>query len=223
MKVGDEVEFGSMVFSFVGPQAKAEAEVEKPRAETVSTTLPRDGAATSRVKVAKASAAAPEKEAPSEDSPAPPDSQGFAVRLGAWFIDYLAIGLLGTIVIFLGVPMKFAQIVNLFTLAAVTIVPLKLYGHSLGKMMLGLKVVRADGGPLGVGKILLREIGGKLIALTLVPVFIAGFLAAIKPVLGLSAFIVIFFALAMLYRRSGETFWDRWSGTRVVGSITEDE
>jgi uncharacterized RDD family membrane protein YckC len=218
MKVGDEVEFGSMVFSFVGPQAKAEADVEKPRAETVSTTLPRDGAATSRVKVAKVAA---EEQAASEETP-PPDSLGFGIRFGAWFIDYLAIGLLGTIVIFLGVPMKFAPIVNLLTLAAVTIVPLKLYGHSLGKMMLGLKVIGADGRPPGLGKILLREIAGKFIVLLMVPAFAGGILAAVKPVLGVFGFIVIILVMAVLYRRSGEAFWDRWAGTRVVGSLTEE-
>ncbi|HZV94351.1 MAG TPA: RDD family protein [Candidatus Nitrosocosmicus sp.] len=66
-------------------------------------------------------------------------------------------------------------------------------GQTVGRMALGIAVVRADGGPPGYRRALLRSLGNLLTALTL----------------GLAG-------LVALFNREGRDLADLFSGTRVV-------
>lgn len=221
MKVGDEIEFGSMVFNFTGPMSKTEANIEKPRAETVSTTLPRDGQATSRNKVQvpkerRGKEGTSEADAEPEASPGGVESAGFLIRLGAQFIDNIAASAVSTpVAMLLGPKTIVASVVQLVIFFAVIFIPLFLRRQTLGKMAVGLHIVQANGEPVSFGRILLRELAGKGLGM-MVPAAISGVTLAINPLVGMVVMIVLFFGMIIMYRREGEAFWDLWFKTRVV-------
>lgn len=78
LKVGDEIEFGSLIFNLVGPSGGPEANVETPRADTVSTTAAHDGASTSRMKV-------PPKKKTGDEAASSEESTGFLARIAKLF------------------------------------------------------------------------------------------------------------------------------------------
>ena len=117
---------------------------------------------------------------------------GFVSRLAAFLIDavLLAIGLRGTTWFLLATQHAlrgFAR--HQLNIAAIlfTIVPFvsaafdvafwRLYGQTPGKWLMGIKVVRADGGPMTTRTALVRFIGYLLSALP----FYAGFLWILGP------------------------------------------
>jgi uncharacterized RDD family membrane protein YckC len=75
------------------------------------------------------------------------------------------------------------------------IVPESFYGASLGKMLLGLRVVRVDGRPLGVGSIITRNV---LRFFDVLPGF------------------YLIGGLAVLITSNSQRVGDRWAGTTVV-------
>lgn len=224
MKVGDEVEFGSLVFKFNGPPNKAEANIEAPRAETVSTTQPRDGAATSRMKVpvpdrrggdAKAEPSSLRDEAVA----LPIDAKGFGIRSAAMLIDTMALLLISFIVqVTLNLELIYLQFTYLIAITLVILVPLKNSGQTLGKLILGLRVISASGGPLTLKQVLLREIIGKYLLFSLVPVAVGALLMMWQLIVGVLVFAGIYIGFAFSYKRLGEPYWDAMFGTRVIGS-----
>ncbi|OLE79731.1 MAG: hypothetical protein AUG06_07135 [Actinobacteria bacterium 13_1_20CM_2_65_11] len=75
------------------------------------------------------------------------------------------------------------------------VVPESLYGASLGKMLLGLCVVRVDGRPLGVGSIVTRNI------LRFVDVLPGAYLIG---------------GLSVLLTENSQRIGDKWAGTTIV-------
>ncbi len=75
------------------------------------------------------------------------------------------------------------------------IVPESLYGASLGKMLLGLRVVHVDGGPLGLGSIVTRNV------LRFVDVLPGFYLIG---------------GLSVLVTSNSQRVGDRWAGTTVI-------
>ena len=89
-------------------------------------------------------------------------------RLGAWLVDAVIGTLVGVVGFVIGIsisagghllvlPVAIAYIVVYFWLVSTR-------GQSPGKLALGIKIVKADGGSLGLGGALLREIIGKFIS-----------------------------------------------------------
>lgn len=107
----------------------------------------------------------------------PPQPVGLAFRLYAFLLDATLVSVLGKIV-FLAlrlddsfVPGKLvpsfdslSSIVALAILWFYNVLLVKYYGATVGKMALGLQVVKADGGPLDWFTAILRETVGKMIS-----------------------------------------------------------
>ena len=141
--------------------------------------------------------------------------QARARRLGSLVLDTIAYSILATVVnnvygvtqVTSGSPSSgtgFAQYTTVTAVAwpwlvllwlAYYIVPESLYGASLGKMALGLCVVRVDGRPLSVGAILVRNL---LRIVDALPVF------------------YLIGGLAVLVSGNSQRLGDRWAGTTVV-------
>ena len=89
-------------------------------------------------------------------------------RLGAWLVDGV-IGILAGVVggllrsalgddgqLLINVPIVFYFVVNLWLVS--------IRGQSLGKMAIGIKIVKTDGSSVGFGGAFIREIIGKLVS-----------------------------------------------------------
>jgi uncharacterized RDD family membrane protein YckC len=77
--------------------------------------------------------------------------------IGLWALDNPPRDLLGAVVILLAV-----QVLALALHVAYHVVLVGACGQTLGKMALGIMVVRRDGGPVGYGRAALRCLGGLL-------------------------------------------------------------
>ena len=141
--------------------------------------------------------------------------QARARRLGALLVDSLAYSILAAVVnnvygltqVTSGSPSGGTGFTQYTTVTAVAwpwlvllwlayyTVPESLYGASLGKMLLGLCVVRVDSRPLGVGAIVVRNL---LRIVDALPVF------------------YLIGGLAVLVTGNSQRLGDRWAGTTVV-------
>jgi uncharacterized RDD family membrane protein YckC len=126
-------------------------------------------------------------------------------RLRALLLDLIAFSIVLSIVNWIYAGTAVAAWASLCLLwMAYYIVPESLYGASLGKMLLGLCVVRVDERPLGVGSIVTRNI---LRFIDVLPAFY---------LLG---------GLVVLNTVHSQRVGDRWAGTTVVrrDDVTEPE
>ncbi len=214
LKVGDEVEFGSMVFNFAGPRSKNEANIEAPRADTVSIVEPRDGEATSRHKVPVVESA----QAPAPASAVELPSLG--VRFLAFLID-TSLSILILFALFLLIQRSSRTIFFEATIALTLVIwaPMFLRSQSLGKMAMGLKVVRNASTPMGIGRLMLREIVLKFLSFY-VSLLVFVYLFKIS-LLTLLATVLFYVAIFLLYRWQGAVFWDLVLKTRVVKDQNE--
>lgn len=104
---------------------------------------------------------------------------GFWVRLAAFFVDSIIVGLIAfpasIFLGFLGAALTAASLgaIDGSTLAYIAglslgalyhVITLKAYGATVGKMMVGLKVVADDGTPLSLNQIIVREVLGKFVS-----------------------------------------------------------
>ena len=120
----------------------------------------------------------------------PNNYAGFAVRLFAWLVDALVmaipLSILRAIQTFSGASDAIARpilfrysaldiIIYLLPVAYFTAMTLS-QGATLGKMLLKLKVVSADGEPLGFWQVLLRELVGRYLSAA---ILLIGYLMAI--------------------------------------------
>jgi uncharacterized RDD family membrane protein YckC len=107
---------------------------------------------------------------------------GFWIRFVAALIDGIALQIVFSILnlaitgSLLDMPTYLEMLMNI-TSFVYYIVLTGLYGQTLGKMALGLKVVRQDGQPLGWGTVILRELLGKIVSaiIILIGYIMAGF------------------------------------------------
>jgi uncharacterized RDD family membrane protein YckC len=155
---------------------------------------------------------------PEPEMPAPPESAGSWPRLVAYLFNSLA-----------GIPFAFllamllrprlgavAWAETFLVLCFTSYVPMVLWSQTLGKKIIGLRVVMADGSPLSLGTIAFREIlmkGGSLAILAALGFACAMMLnkeAILLPLIAGPALFVI------KWRVDGMPFWDQICGTRVV-------
>ena len=130
-----------------------------------------------------------------------PDYAGFWIRLLAWLIDAVVVGL-GMALLRFGIEV--ADVADYGALGGgawlVLVTPLYyvlstgIYGRTVGKLALGMKVVRQDGHVPGLGYALLREVIGK-------------FVSAIALFLGF---------LWIAWSRDKQGWHDVMAGTRVI-------
>jgi uncharacterized RDD family membrane protein YckC len=110
------------------------------------------------------------------------DYAGFWIRFAAALIDGLALqAVMWVIRLVAGVdllhpPFWLTLIGYAISWSYATILTVK-FGQTLGKMIVGVRVVRQDGRPLGWGQVLLRETLGKIVSalLLLIGYIMAGF------------------------------------------------
>lgn len=162
-------------------------------------------------------------EEPESENHAPPQSVGVWLRFAAYLFNSLA-----------GIPLAFllatllrprlgvvAWTETFLVLCFTSYVPMVLWSQTLGKKIIGLRVVMADGSQLGPGTIAFREVlmkGGSLAILAALGFACAILLnkeAILLPLIAGPALIMI------KWRADGMPFWDQICGTRVVR--VEDE
>lgn len=108
---------------------------------------------------------------PSIKNDASAEYAGFWIRLLAWVIDVVAVA------VAVGLLAPILGIVNVATYGALGgsawpvlasllyyVIATGLYGRTLGKLALGLKVVRREGEPPGLACAILREVVGKFVS-----------------------------------------------------------
>ena len=117
-------------------------------------------------------------------------------RLRALLLDFVAFSIVLSIVNWVYAGTLVVAWASLSLLWMVYyIVPESLYGASLGKMLLGLRVVRVDGRPLGLGSIVTRNV-----------------LRFIDVLPGL----YLIGGIAVLLTANSQRVGDKWAGTSVV-------
>jgi uncharacterized RDD family membrane protein YckC len=99
---------------------------------------------------------------------------GFGVRFGAWIIDIIMISIIGAVIrTVLSVVPQELELVFGWGLVESFLLCLWIYfwlftglnkGRTLGKMLVGIKVVKAHGEAPGLGYAALREVVGKTIS-----------------------------------------------------------
>ncbi len=93
-------------------------------------------------------------------------SAGFWLRLGAYAIDVIVIGVVGLATYFLPAPFNVLLKITL-SLAYTTVMPMAFAGQTLGKMAAGIAIIREDGQSLTYFNTFLRAIGYWFSSLTL--------------------------------------------------------
>lgn len=89
---------------------------------------------------------------------------GFWARLGANLLDSLIIGIPLAIISYLLVgDWEETPITSFGNMLYSLIVPVLWYGFTVGKKMLGIRIVKVDGSKLGYGAMILRVIVGGLV------------------------------------------------------------
>lgn len=144
---------------------------------------------------------------------------GFVFRLGAFLADQVLLTLFGWGLVELFPSLGSSALLWPLLLAAVAgvvLVPTRLSGKSLGKHLLGLKVVSTSEAVLSWTTVLKRELAFKLGLLFMAPAFGAGLLSALSPIVAGLGVVVFAAVLGLRYRSSGETPWDGPCGTQVL-------
>ena len=102
---------------------------------------------------------------PGADAPAV-EYMGFWIRLAAWLIDAVLLSIVNFLVGFaLGLgDNPFGFMVNLAITWTYHVAFVATKGQTIGKMLLGIQVVNAQGNIPGIGAVLLREIVGKFLS-----------------------------------------------------------
>jgi uncharacterized RDD family membrane protein YckC len=126
-----------------------------------------------------------QKESPGYE--APMNYAGFWVRFLAvildslilWSLSELLFNPLGLLIVLEYNFISMISILELVTGFLYYVILTAIWGQTLGKMALGIKVIRQDGTPLTWGTVVFREIVGKLLSAV---IFLAGYIAvAIDP------------------------------------------
>lgn len=93
--------------------------------------------------------------------PLPSNAVGFWRRLGASLLDGLIIGIpLALISYLLTGDTKGNLFTNLVSILYSLLLPVFWYGYTVGKRIMGVRIVRLDGEPVGIGTMLLRAVVG---------------------------------------------------------------
>ncbi|MFC4410339.1 RDD family protein [Chungangia koreensis] len=89
---------------------------------------------------------------------------GFWVRLGAGLLDGLIVGLPLVLVsyLFTGTTEE-TPITSIGNLLYLLIVPVIWSGYTIGKRIVGVRIVRMDGGKIGIGTMLLRTLAAGIL------------------------------------------------------------
>ncbi len=108
-------------------------------------------------------------EQPSEDEMTALEIASAWQRLGAALIDGVIGGLVfvGALVVGISIGGDVGELVIPIAMLAYIVIVLALItnrGQSPGKMVINIKIVKADGTPLGLGSVLVREIIGKFVS-----------------------------------------------------------
>lgn len=111
--------------------------------------------------------------------------------------------------------MEYAFIIFLSHFIAVQI-PTILYSRSVGKTLLGIKILNKDGDGIGVSTVFLREIIFKIVMMFSLPFIGYIFLNSKNPWLGGAVLAFYFIAHPVKYFTQGEAFWDDWCNTYVI-------
>lgn len=91
----------------------------------------------------------------------PSNAVGFWRRLGASLLDGLIVGIpLALISYFMTGDTKGNLFTNVVSTLYSLLLPVFWYGYTVGKRMLGIRIVRLDGEPVGIGTMLLRVVVG---------------------------------------------------------------
>lgn len=89
--------------------------------------------------------------------PLPSNAVGFWRRLGASLLDGLIIGVpLALISYFVTGDTKGNLFTNLVSMLYSLLLPVFWYGYTVGKRIVGVRIVKVDGEPVGIGTMLLR-------------------------------------------------------------------
>ncbi|MDF2684056.1 MAG: hypothetical protein K0R47_5246 [Brevibacillus sp.] len=93
--------------------------------------------------------------------PLPSHAVGFWRRLGASLLDGLIIGIpLALISYLLTGDTKGNLFTNLVSILYSLLLPVFWYGYTVGKRIMGIRIVRLDGEAVGIGTMLLRAVVG---------------------------------------------------------------
>ncbi|MGG1661570.1 RDD family protein [Brevibacillus sp. NRS-1366] len=94
-------------------------------------------------------------------APLPSNAVGFWRRLGATLLDGLIIGVpLALIAYFMTGESKGNWFTNSISTLYSLLVPIFWYGYTVGKKIVGVRIVKVDGEPVGIGTMLLRVFVG---------------------------------------------------------------
>ena len=108
---------------------------------------------------------------------------GFWARLGANLLDGLIIGIPLSVISFLIVgDWGETPITSLGNLVYTLVVPVVWYGYTVGKKILGIRIVKMDGSKLGYGAMLMRVIvAGLVYAITFgIGVIVSAFMVGLR-------------------------------------------
>ena len=82
---------------------------------------------------------------------------GFWIRLGAGLLDLVIIGLpLGVVSYLISGGLEGDSVTNLVSFLYYLLVPVVWYGYTVGKKLLGIRIVKVDGTKVGIGTMLMR-------------------------------------------------------------------
>lgn len=97
-------------------------------------------------------------------TPLPSNAVGFWRRLGASLLDGLIIGVpLALIAYLITGETQGNWFTNLLSTLYSLLVPMFWYGYTVGKKIVGVRIARVDGEPLGIGTMLLRVLVGMVL------------------------------------------------------------
>ena len=144
------------------------------------------------------------------------DNASYGTRFCASMADNLVLSMFSAAVLFvLPKSSLFSGIVGLLAYILCIAVPLVMGGQTLGKKLMGIRVVQGDGSELTAWKVFQREILIKLGVVMLAVAFI-GVLSGLNPAAGGICLLVFPILLAYKTYRDGDIFWDISADTKVI-------
>lgn len=147
---------------------------------------------------------------------------GFFIRWAAAFIDSVCMSIVSGVLQFVFAAISPSPILQTLgsglSFFLVAVLPVALYGRTAGKKALGLWVVTKEGEYPTWGRVLLREVVGKVLLFVVAPAIVAGIVAALlKSTPAVGVLVLIWFVIAaFMYRKHGEPFWDKLFKTQVT-------